>query len=221
MISYLIAKITYSITWIPWYLLFKIFLRYEIVYKDRRVRKLRGPLIIAANHSSWLDPFLVSGIFPIFSPIFPIRFATHYRFFYYIYTALFVRLYGCFRIRKGIGLGKVLAKAVSFLEKNQVVGIFPEGRQRHFGRPRKGRRGATYLAIKTSSRILPCYIDGTLGLKLKSFLFRKRKIIVYVGYPFLLSEEFNNVNNIDQLNKATDVVIARIRELHASRFMVE
>jgi len=116
MISYWIAKIVYNITWIPWYVVSKFFLNYKIVYQNKEVRNLKGPLIIAANHSSWLDPFLLSGVFPIFSPVFPIHFATHHIFFSYIPTALFVRIYGCFQTRRGAGLAKVLDPAVNFLK---------------------------------------------------------------------------------------------------------
>ncbi len=214
MISYWIAKIAYNATWIPWYLVFKFFLRYQIIYQNRNIRNLKGPLIIAANHSSWLDPFLLSGIFPIFSSIFPIRFATYHTFFRYIYTALFVRVYGCFQVRRGVGIAKILAPAVKFLAGGQVVGIFPEAKKRNLGRPRKGRRGAAYLAIKTGAPILPCRIEGIRGLSAKDFFMRKRQVTVYAGQPLYLPNEFADADNITHLNHATEMIMDRIDELH-------
>lgn len=213
MTSYWIAKIAYNITWIPWHLVSKFFLHYQIIYQNRNVRNLKGPLIIAANHSSWLDPFLLSGIFPIFSPIFPIRFATYQKFFWYFHTALFVRIYGCFSVKGRVGLERTLLPAVSFLRNGQTVGIFPEGRRRHLGRPRKGRRGAAYLAIATSSPILPCKIEGARGFSLKTFFSRKRKVTVYIGQPFLLPPNLNDADNVNHLNDATEIIMYKIGEL--------
>lgn len=215
MISYMIAKITYLITWIPWYLLFRIFLNYKVVYTNPSIdiKKSRGPLIIAAQHSSWLDPFFIVGIFPPFSPAFPIRFATHYAFFRYIHTALFVRMYGSFPVKRKIGLEKILKPPVEFLMRGQIIGIFPEGRKRHLGRPRKGRRGVAYLAIRTHSPVLPCHIKGNMYLTAKTFFLRKNQITVYVGSPFFLPKELNTPNNIQHLNKATEIVMEKIYEL--------
>lgn len=211
--SYWIAKISYNLTWAAWYLLFKLFAHYTVVYEEQKIKKTRGPFIIAANHSSWLDPFLISGIFPIFSPVFPIRFATYHVFFRYFYTALFVRMYGCFQIRRKVGLEKVLAPAVKFLNGGQAVGIFPEAKKRHLGRPRKGRRGAAYLAIKTGSPILPCRIEGAMGLSIKKFFSRKRKITVYVGRSFRIPKELDDSHTITHLNLATEIIMQKIAAL--------
>lgn len=214
MISYWVAKSVYNLTWVPWYLLFNFFLRYKIVYANSSVKKVRGPFIIAANHSSWLDPFLLSGIFPIFSSAFPIRFATYHVFFLYFHTALFVRIYGCFQVRRKVGLEKVLAPAVKFLKRGQVVGIFPEANKRHLGRPRKGRRGAAYLAIKTGAPILPCKIEGIMGLSVGNFFMRHHKVTVYVGELFSISGRLNDPADVDHLNEATEIIMRSVKKLH-------
>lgn len=214
MISYFVAKIVYNLTWIPWYLTFRFFLNYEVKYKDASVKKMRGPLIIAANHSSWLDPFFISGIFPIFSAIFPIRFAIDMRFLYYPHTAISSRIYGSFGVKRGVGLEKVLAPAVEFLKQKQVVGIFPEGKKRHFGRPKRGGRGAAYLSIKTRAPILPCKIEGDMGLAFTNFIHHKNKVTIYVGVPFRLPKNINNPQSAEDLNIATDIIMKKIGNLH-------
>ena len=81
--SYWIAKIVYNLTLLPWRIVLKIFLHHRVVFKDAKVKQLKGPFIIAANHTISIDAFIISTIFPLFSFAFPIRFAVYHTFFRY------------------------------------------------------------------------------------------------------------------------------------------
>ena len=212
--SYWIAKIVYNLTLLPWRIVLKTFLHHRTIFKDIKVKQLKGPFIIAANHTLSIDAFIISTIFPLFSSAFPIRFAVYHTFFRYFQTALIVRIYGSFSVRRKVGIQKVLAPAVRFLQKGQVIGIFPEGRRRHLGRPRKGRRGAAYLSIATKSPILPCRIEGALGLTFKKFILRQGHVTVYIGVPFYLPKRLNDPDNIEHLNEATEIIMEKIAKLH-------
>lgn len=211
--QYWTAKILYNAIWIPWYLTLKLLFRYNVVYEDKSARRMRGPFIIAANHSSWIDPFVISGIFPIFSSVYPIRFAAYPRLFFNPFVGIAVYILGTFPAQKGIPLSESLATPVKFLKNAQVVGIFPEGRRRHYGRPRKGRRGAAYLAINTGVKILPVSITGTVGINLKNIFTHNKNIEVCVGKPFRLPKEFKNADDIDQLTKATEIIMEKIHKV--------
>lgn len=213
MIQYWIAKILYNVIWIPWFLALGILFNYKVTYEDRSVRNMRGPFIIAANHSSWIDPFVISGIFPIFSKVFPIRFAAYPRLFFNPFMGIPVYIMGTFPAQRGIPLEESLRTPLKFLKDGQVVGIFPEGRRRHYGRPRKGRRGAAYLAMKTGVEVLPVQISGTVGIDIRKIFPRNKNVEVCVGKPFKLPKKFKNADSIEELNEATEIIMEKIHKV--------
>jgi len=188
-----LAKFFYNLIWIPWYFTLRAFAHYRVVYEDRSVRNAKGPILVVANHSSWIDPFLISAPFPMFSSIFPIHFAVWPMLFLVPFVNVFVWAMGSFGIHKNVGLERSLAEPMKLLEKGWTVGVFPQGaRRRLFGRPRKGRRGAGYLALKKDSLIIPVFVDGAVRFSMLAFFSRKKHITVYVGKGFHLPEDIKN-----------------------------
>jgi len=86
-------------------------------------------------------------------------------------------------------------KAADLLNKNENIGLFPEGACSPDGNLRRFRRGAALLAIKTGRPVVPCAIFGSFqsfprGAKFpKLFLPMKVKI----GKPIYLLKEFEEV----------------------------
>lgn len=193
--AYWIAKLTYHITWPFWYGFFLLFFHYRFTYEDKSVQKLKSPLIIVANHSSWLDPFLISGIFPMFSAVFPIHYATYYIFFKNPAIAFFLRIHGSFPIQRGDDLAGILKPAIGFLTRRQTVGIFPGGKREQEPKIIKPGRGAAYLAANTGIELLPCKIIGSNAITFKNFLSRKNYITIYVGKPFVIKKENSLTDN--------------------------
>ena len=189
-IRHYIAEFAYNAIWIPWYVTLKIFAHYKVVYEDRSVRRPAGPVLIVANHSSWIDPFLISGPFPMFSSVFPIHFAVWQKLFSVPGINIFVWIMGSFAVVRKIGLENTLAVPLALLARGWTVGVFPEGsRRKRVGRHKKARRGVGYLALKAHPRIVPVFVDGALGLTAKSFFSRRRHITVYVGRPLRIPHE--------------------------------
>jgi len=208
-----IAKIIQLFSWISIRPFLKFFLRIEIVGK-KDLCNLKKPLIIVTNHTTSLDPFLVGSAFPLCSKVIPIRFAIWHKYYHFPSPyALLAQPMGGFPVQKKIGLCKTLNPGIEALKKGEVVGIFPEGKRVHFGRPRKGRRGAAYMSMKTGASLLPISIRGTMGLNSKNFFFRKRNVKIYIGEIFNLPGHLTDCNSISQLNEASDFVISKIREL--------
>ncbi len=175
------------------------------------MKKLEGPLIIASNHGAWFDGWLIGAIFPPKAKVFPIRYATWYRYYYFPLFFPFLWAFGAFPVRKGEGLEKVLQPAIEILKSGGVVGIFPEGKRQYVGRPRNPRRGVAYLAVKTGAPILPVKITGNRGLGIISSLLRKRKIKVFVGEPFTVSQR--EIKNLNDYNKIAREIMAKIELL--------
>ncbi|MCD6489933.1 MAG: 1-acyl-sn-glycerol-3-phosphate acyltransferase, partial [Thermodesulfobacterium sp.] len=157
-----IAKLMFNLFWRPVRFLLSYFLRLEVESQEN-LEKLKGPLIIASDHHSSLDPFILGASFPKKAKIFPIRYGTWYKYYYFPLFFPIVSAFGAFPVYKG-DLEKVLKPGVDVLKSGGTVGIFPEGKRRHLGRPPKARRGVAYLALKTNSPILPIHIEVKFGI---------------------------------------------------------
>jgi len=178
-----LEKISHLFCWILGKTLFRFSFRFKIEGGEN-LKGLKGPLIVIFNHSHWLDAFFVNASLPPTSKIVPVHFATWYKHFWKFFP--FLAMAGAFPVKKKIGLEKSLKQGLKILKRKGVVGIAPEERRRHLGRPRKPRRGTVFLALKTNSPILPIYIEGALGLKTSDFFSRKKKVKIKIGKPFYL-----------------------------------
>jgi len=206
----ILNKISHWISWKLGNIFLSFFFKFEIKGREN-LKDLGGPLIIVYNHCSMLDPFVVMASIPSSSKIAPIHFAVWYKHFYKLYFFPFLLLSGAFPVKQGVGLEEALKSAIKVLNNNGTVGIAPEGKRRHFGRPRKGRRGSAFLALKTNSPLLPFYIEGTLGLSPSEFFLRKRKITLVIGKPFCLPQQ--KITKPEDLDAPADFIRDKTFEL--------
>lgn len=196
-----LAKISHYFCWFFGRLLFGYFFNFEVVGKQN-IKNQKGPLIVAFNHCSWLDPFLVMASIPPSSQISPIYFATWYKHYWKFFPFTFMA--GAFPVKKKLGLKKSLKKGLDVLKKKGVVGIAPEERRRHLGRRRKGRRGAAFLALKTNSPILPIYIV------------RKTKATVVIGKSFELDDK-QKIKKATDLDEFSNFIMDKIYQLKPNK----
>ncbi|MBU1014832.1 1-acyl-sn-glycerol-3-phosphate acyltransferase [Patescibacteria group bacterium] len=202
-----LAKIVQRSMWSPGRVLFRFFLHFEV---QGNPKGLPDSFLIVANHGSWLDPFFIGGALP--PKYLPFFFATWHKYYKNPFLFPFVFLMGCFPVKKGEGLANTLQYPLHILENGGRVVIFPEGKRHHLGRPRKGRRGAAWLALRTKTHILPVYITGNVGLTIWRFLGRSQHIKVRIGEKFSLPS-FDLSDDIASLNTASEVILSKLGEV--------
>ncbi len=201
----------YNIFWGPMKLILRFFLRVE-VESDIDLEKIRGPLIVASNHTSWIDPFLIGTSFPFASKSFPIHYAVLKKIYYIPIFWPIIWAFGGFPVKRKIGLDKSLKIPVDILNNGGVVGIFPEGKRQWKEGPSKPKRGVAYLAFKTGTKILPVRIQTpVIKMKFLGVLLRKYKIKIKIGKPFNLPSK--EIKVIEDYNQPANYVINRIRQL--------
>lgn len=143
--------------------------------------------IVVANHSSFLDPFVIEAAIPKKIHCLVLR---------GLYHNLGLRWF--LKLKEAVPIGKSSEKAIDLLSKNEVVGLFPEGRRSPDGKLREFRRGAALLALKTGRPIVPCAILGAYGAFPRGAKFPQLlPIKVKIGKPIYLLKEFEDV--IDDL----------------------
>lgn len=125
-----------------------------------------GPVIIAANHVSLLDPPLVGvAVYPRRAPFFVAK----RELFRPAPVGAFIRGLGAIPVdRKAADTGAV-RKALEVLEAAGCLVLFPEGTRARPGRPpRPPKAGVAYLARQTGAAVVPARVRGTDALLRRS-----------------------------------------------------
>jgi 1-acyl-sn-glycerol-3-phosphate acyltransferase len=115
-----------------------------------------GPVIIAPNHKSMYDPFLVG-----LATRRPVRFMAKQELFAAT-SGWYISRLGAFPLKRGQADPEALETARMILEDGGVLALFPEGtRVKDPDELRAPRRGAGRLAIEAGAPIVPCALTGT------------------------------------------------------------
>jgi len=145
-----------------------------------------GPIIIAGNHPSYLDPLLV-----VLKIKRTVRYMAWDQLFKIPLLGQLIKALGAFPVdvRKGKG-DTAFREALRVLEKGQALGIFPEGQRSERGPMGELRAGTARLSIDSGAPIVPVTIGGAYRAGPKWRLLPKpAKIVVRFHKPIILNEE--------------------------------
>lgn len=146
------------------------------------------PFIIAPNHSSYLDGFVIASSVPynIFSRLF---FQGFQRYFRGRLTSLFGRLAHVIPIDPETFLSRALEISSALIRKGCSLCIFPEGGRSFDGNIMEFKKGIGVLSIKNNVPVVPVLIEGTFyALPRGAKIPRLSKIRVIFGKPINPSE---------------------------------
>ncbi len=116
-----------------------------------------GPVIVAANHHSSLDPFLLTAA----SPNRYVGFLIAREFARIPIFRRLVEMVECVPVnRSGVDTASVRA-ALRHLEAGRALGIFPQGRIQRPDEPPQIQDGIGLLALRSGAVVVPAYISGT------------------------------------------------------------
>jgi glycerol-3-phosphate dehydrogenase (NAD(P)+) len=144
-----------------------------------------GAVLLAANHRSFLDPFLVGLCLRR-----PVYFVAKRELFEKRLTAWFLCSLGAFPIRRGESDEEAMTTALELLERGEAVVIFPEGTRVRTGPPGPAKRGVGRLALESGAPVVPVAVAGSERVR-RGWRIRPAKVRVRCGRPltFPLVEE--------------------------------
>lgn len=192
----------YSIAKIILKVLFAIGLRMRVEGAENIPAE--GPLVIASNHLSLLDPPVI-GV----ASTRKVHFMAKQELFVPILGDLY-KILGAFPVRRGGADRAAIKHGIDILKNNQVLAIFPEGTRSKTGKLGKAEPGALMMASKALATIVPCCVVGTD--------FRRQgkiwpKVTVRFGKPIYFPADA--VVNKEFLHDMTEDLMQHIAKLQA------
>ncbi|HEX6852443.1 MAG TPA: lysophospholipid acyltransferase family protein [Candidatus Polarisedimenticolaceae bacterium] len=171
-----------------------------------------GPLIVAANHASYMDPWFVGGFFPRR----PVRFLINEPWFRRspLWTAAF-RSLGVVPADAKDPLATV-QRVVAALREGATVAIFPEGRISRDGSVGSGRPGIGRIAAESGAPVVPCGIRGTYeSLPRHRWVPRRSTVELHLGRPLFFPGAPTPFPSRGEVGAFVDRVMASIADLAA------
>ena len=114
-----------------------------------------GAAVLASNHDSVIDPFVL----PIATRRF-VHFMAKAELFRWPVLRRLMRSAGTFPVERGAGDERAIARGLELLEAGVLVAVFPQGTCLPF-RERPWRRGAARLALAARAPLVPICLVGT------------------------------------------------------------
>lgn len=152
---------------------FRVYLRLQGIGGAELPRS--GPLLLAANHRSFLDPFVIGALVKR-----PVYYVAKRELFQRRSHAWLLRGLGAFPIDRGRSDEEAMRTAKEILARGECVLIFPEGTRVRRGPLGAPRRGVGRLALETGAPVVPVAVIGTEGVR-RGWRIRPRRVRVRFG----------------------------------------
>lgn len=182
----------------------------------------KGPAIIAANHLSFSDYFLLAAVVPR-------------RLTFLVKSSLFtgpgVKGWLAARIFRGLGQlpvdrhgGSVgdaaLQTGVEVLRQGGLLGIAPEGTRSPDGRLYRGRTGVARIALATGCPVIPVAMIGTDKVQPPGTTVPKRSpVSVRIGAPLHFPLAEGPEPDQETLRTITDKIMSEVRQLSGQEYV--
>ncbi|MFQ5856900.1 MAG: lysophospholipid acyltransferase family protein [Anaerolineae bacterium] len=176
-----------------------------------------GPLIVAFNHLSHADAFLMIATMP-------------YSFEAIALTDLLsvpgtgqvLRAYGVIPVHRDQVDREVIRHALQVLQEGGVLALAPEARRSVTGALERARPGAAYLALQSGAPVMPVAITGTDRILTDLKHLCRPRLTVTFGIPFTLSHlGGDGRSRREQRIEAIDEIMIRIARMLPTEYRGE
>ncbi len=189
------AFLVYKLFWV----IFKIFMRLEVRGKENLAIIMQEeldtagnehrpvnykPFIIAPNHQSFLDPFVICSNYPfrLFKNIFHVGAS---EFFSNSLMKFIAKMLNVVQVHPDTELMRAMKAGAIGLKAGKVLNIYPEGERAFDGELHGFKKGAAILAAELDVPIVPIAIDGLYKVwPRNSWRIRPAKVKIRIGEPF-------------------------------------
>lgn len=177
---------------------------------------MEGPVIIAPNHASLLDPPLVGSSLPRLATTMGKNELFEKKHFGLKILGYIIQHMGTFPVKRGAADRRAIRRALQVLEENGALVIFPEGTRTRTGELGKSELGIAMIAHRAKAPVVPAYIKGTAGCF--SYMQPKARLIkaeIHYGKPLYFEEEYARRGDRATLQQIADRIMEAIAHLQA------
>ena len=204
---------SYFIGWTLFRLMYATYFRWR-VYNPERVPK-SGPVIIASNHASFLDPPLVGcGLKR------DINFLARESLFRFPGVGALLRSWNAVPVDREGGGARGLKAILNRLHDGGAIILFPEGTRTLDGKLQPARSGIGLTVIKSQVPVVPVRVFGTYEACGKQIKFpRPLSVAVKYGQPMMFEELRAEAKNCSKIRlkeiyqQVADEIMAAIATL--------
>ncbi|MCA1840955.1 MAG: lysophospholipid acyltransferase family protein [Actinomycetota bacterium] len=179
-----------------------------------------GPVIIVANHVSFLDSFWI----PVCLPRRMVYLAKA-EYFESWKTAWFFRALGMIPVKRDVKekTEAALQAGIEVLDEGGVLGLYPEGTRSGDGRLYRGRTGVARLALRSRASVVPVGLVGSREVMPKQARFPKLwgNVRVKFGEPISFERYHDEDEDRFVLRAMTDEIMFEIMALSGQTYVDE
>ncbi|MBM3840880.1 MAG: 1-acyl-sn-glycerol-3-phosphate acyltransferase [Verrucomicrobia bacterium] len=173
---------SYFAAWTCFRLLYATCFRWRVFNPERVPRE--GPVILASNHASFLDPPLIGASLPR-----PINYLARDTLFRFPLVGAVLRSWNSVPVDREGGGAAGLRQILDRLLGGGGIILFPEGTRTRDGRLQPARSGIGLVVVKSEAPVVPVRVFGTFeayGRHLR--LPRPHRVAVKFGKPLAFAE---------------------------------
>ena len=160
---------------------------FRLSRQGRKNAKIKGGTIVAANHRSFLDPFVIGTCLPWGKPM---NYVAKVELFEKRWQGFILCRVGAFPIRRGEADEAAIETAETVLARGGTICIFPEGTRHRKGSLGTPKRGVGRLALRSGAQVLPVAVSGSENVR-RGFKIRPRKVNIRMGRPMSFPQSEN------------------------------
>ncbi len=185
--------------------IFKVYFRFKVEGIPNLPKE--KPFIIAPNHASYLDGFLIAASLPkeLVKDVF---FVGAKEYFEGEIGELIARYFHVITVDTQSNVKETLIKSAGVLKSGKSLVIFPEGARTRNGKLLPFKKGVAILSKELSVPIVPTAIIGSYeAMKIGDIFPKPKKIIVRYGWP-LKEYKFSYDEIIGRLEEAVQALLS-------------
>lgn len=197
--------------------LFKLLFRLKVEGSENIPQN--GPFVIAPNHVSFLDGFVIASSVP-YKTFKDLYFIGFQKYFIGRLRSWFAKISHVIPIDPETYLYKALQMSAYVLRNENALCVFPEGGRSFDGRLMEFKKGIGILALEMNIPVIPAFIKGTFkALPRGTAFIRPSKIEVFFGKPLILSDinMEQKPEGIDEYQYFANELRKRVMELAENR----
>ena len=177
-----------------------------------------GPFIIAANHASYMDHFIImSTLIPHLNK--KIHHLAKKEHFDNILKKAWHTYVGAVPLDRQSGGKETLRWAIKALKEGKIIAIHPEGTRSLNGKLQKAKTGVARLALMSKVPVLPIGLIGTFEILPKGkYIPKARKAAMNIGKPMKFGRYYIKKINKKVLREVTTKIMKEIGRLSKQKY---